>query len=770
MIDIKVYNAEQIGGCFTVITTSSAKIMIDYGLPLPGAKEEQEDFDWENDTVDAVFITHYHGDHVGKILEIPPEIPIYMGKGTKKILLNIHKALVRVPKYRDEQGRWLRLLNSKQIREVEENVPITDIKDIVISAYRVDHSAYDAYMYLIEADGKVVLHTGDFRGHGYRGPKMLETIHEHVHKDGRMVDYLITEGTMMGDRKNEEVKSEEELQEEATKLFGECKYAFLVISSTNLDSLYSFYKAARAYDMRMYCYNYYFYNQLKTFSDLAEENRDDYQFDLIHTVNFDTPLGEDIWRKPKTQEELMRKHGFLCVIRADDKYHPWIERFKDKNPWVIYSMWDGYINRDKGKDAYNKEWADFFEPYTISGQYKDLHTSGHATAKMIAEVINAVDPKEEIIPMHTENVDGFKELKIDERYKQIVKTYDRKRVSTMQRCKEIIDSIICNQDKKDYFFVSPNRTGNGFTLYVYGSDLVAVSINDDNEMIIDLYQGNEEYDRKSNTIKYGFHDYMVEGENVYQEYKKVNCTNVQDVISFYKSNWEALVKGAYNWALSNCISRSVNNPNYERMRETQIASKNNNLSEMRIAIVAMECPINAGTKLAKPDLIGVYEKNGELVFQYIEYKCTPAGNKGTTLKDHFKDMAEYIDSVELKQSVLKYLKQMIELDYIKIDNKYKEVLETVQIEKIHTEIGFWFSHMKKTHTKSPSGNEKEYVSEHGFRTKYDEMKSYIEENAEEYSHVIDRMKFLFLENESEIVDVEKMLSTVAEWDAGKNRL
>lgn len=47
-----MYNAEQIGGCLTVITTSKAKIMIDYGLPLPGAKAEQEDFDWEHDTVD----------------------------------------------------------------------------------------------------------------------------------------------------------------------------------------------------------------------------------------------------------------------------------------------------------------------------------------------------------------------------------------------------------------------------------------------------------------------------------------------------------------------------------------------------------------------------------------------------------------------------------------------------------------------------------------------------------------------------------------------
>ena len=363
-----MYNAEQIGGCFTVITTSRAKIMIDYGLPLPGAKEEQEDFDWENDSVDAVFITHYHGDHVGKILDIPKNVPIFMGKTTKQIMLNIHEALVRVQELKEEQQKWIDLLKSNRIEIVQENKPITKIKGIIVTPYSVDHSAYDAYMYLIEADGKVILHTGDFRGHGYRGSIMLDTIKTHVHENGRKVEYLITEGTMMGDRKNEEVMGEEKLQEEAIKLFGEYKYAFLIISSTNLDSLYSFYKAARAYDMRMYCYNYYFYHQLKTFSELAKERGDDYQFDYIHTANFDAPLGGEIWRKPKTQEELMRKHGFLCVIKANDKYHSWIERFKDKNPLVIYSMWDGYINKDKGKEAYNEEWAEFFKPYIVSGR------------------------------------------------------------------------------------------------------------------------------------------------------------------------------------------------------------------------------------------------------------------------------------------------------------------------------------------------------------------------------------------------------------------
>lgn len=421
MIDIKVYNAEQIGGCFTVITTSKAKIMIDYGLPLPGAKTEQEDFDWKNDTVDAVFITHYHGDHVGKILDIPDTIPLYMGETTRQVMLNIHETLVCVPELKEEQEEWIQLLRSNRIETVYANEPITKINGIKVIPYSVDHSAYDAYMYLIEADGKVVLYTGDFRGHGYRGSKMLDVIKYYVHKNGRKVDYLITEGTMLGDRKHEKVKKESDLYKEARGLFKKHRYVFLVISSTNLDSLVSFYHAAMDNKMYMYCYSYYLYKQLKIFSNTAGKKSPWYQFEDVYTVDFERKLSHELWDKDKTQEELMQEHGFLCVIKSEDKYNEWIAKFKDKNPLVIYSMWDGYIEEGKGNDAYNKEWADFFKPYRESKQFRQLHTSGHATAKMIEDVIKAVNPQEEIIPMHTEDIEAFKELDIDDKYKKMIK-------------------------------------------------------------------------------------------------------------------------------------------------------------------------------------------------------------------------------------------------------------------------------------------------------------------------------------------------------------
>ena len=80
------------------------------------------------------------------------------------------------------------------------NVPI-DIKGkIQVSPYYVSHSAFGAYMFKIEVEGKTILHTGDFRKHGYLGKGLFRTLQYLVGP----VDLLIIEGTMLG-RKEEKV-------------------------------------------------------------------------------------------------------------------------------------------------------------------------------------------------------------------------------------------------------------------------------------------------------------------------------------------------------------------------------------------------------------------------------------------------------------------------------------------------------------------------------------------------------------------------------------
>ena len=60
--------ANQIGGCITEIATKDDKIFIDLGSNVPGSDKT----DYSADEVrritadaDAIFYSHYHGDHVG---------------------------------------------------------------------------------------------------------------------------------------------------------------------------------------------------------------------------------------------------------------------------------------------------------------------------------------------------------------------------------------------------------------------------------------------------------------------------------------------------------------------------------------------------------------------------------------------------------------------------------------------------------------------------------------------------------------------------------
>ena len=412
LADIKIYNSNQIGANYTVISSSGKKIMIDYGQTLPGSTKEQQDFDWKNDTVDAVFFTHYHGDHVGRILEIPKDIPLYMGSTARLIMLNIHRRLSRYPKHHKEQMEYVELLeNEERIHLFTEGKPCEMIGDIEVIPYSVDHSAYDAYMLLVKTPDENILHTGDFREHGYRGSKIVKLLERLVlpKADGR-IDTLIIEGTMM-ERQGEKVRTEYELQQEATKLFHTHKYVFLVCSSTNLDTLASFHKAALKNHMYTYCYSDYLLEQLKTFTETAGKRTNLYKFKNTYLVELDRKIAHKDWIEPKSQENIMREYGFLCMIKPGKQYAEWIERFADLQPLLIYSLWGGYL--DYKCDAYNKEWADFFAPYIKSSQYLSLHTSGHATPDTIAKIIETVNPQKRIYPMHTGKAEEFKKLPID---------------------------------------------------------------------------------------------------------------------------------------------------------------------------------------------------------------------------------------------------------------------------------------------------------------------------------------------------------------------
>ena len=75
---------DQIGGCVTEYESNGWRLFVDFGEQLPGCKHtgalEIEGLSKGDISKSALLITHYHGDHIGCIKELPKELPIYMGK------------------------------------------------------------------------------------------------------------------------------------------------------------------------------------------------------------------------------------------------------------------------------------------------------------------------------------------------------------------------------------------------------------------------------------------------------------------------------------------------------------------------------------------------------------------------------------------------------------------------------------------------------------------------------------------------------------------
>lgn len=450
MAEIITYRENQIGGCVTLITAEkdgeTHRILIDYGLSLDGS-DKPDDFKemWEVNPPEAVFFTHYHGDHVGRLMEIPEGITIYMGETAREVMINIQEALCKVQD--EEQAK----LHRKELELLRDDNRVKTFKwngryyehihlpGFVIEPYSVDHSAYDAYMFLIEANDdtkesgkKVILHTGDFRGHGRRGKRTLDIVNYYVHKNERQVDSLVIEGTMMS-RSNETVMSEVQMQREACEYLKDHKYAFLICSSTNLDSLAGFYRAAQEasgskYGRYMYTYNSYVAKQLETFTEKAGAFADVYKFENVDILRLDKELRHEKWNDPKSLREVMENYGFLSLIKPEEWCEKYVDVFVDdyKNgvidemPVIIYSMWEGYVNPKN--PARNEGWIEFLNRQEAKGvELKHLHTSGHATVQMIEEMIKVVDPQEEIVPIHTECRDAFYELNIGEELKKRIR-------------------------------------------------------------------------------------------------------------------------------------------------------------------------------------------------------------------------------------------------------------------------------------------------------------------------------------------------------------
>lgn len=358
--------SHQIGGIAVEIKTDSTRIIIDMGdeltmdncyqpkpLNISGVTDK-------NGKCSAVFFTHYHGDHTGQLPNIRKDIPIFMGELTKDILLTTMQ---------NAEQETINRIKSAKIFEAGQKIPIGNI---TVTPYSIDHSACDSYMFLIEAEGKKILHTGDFRTHGFRGKAVPKILRSFIKK----VDVLITEGTNIS-RENKEVVTERHLQNKVKEYMKEYKYVFAYTSSTNLERICGFAKAVP---------------QGKYFIC------DEYQYKLLDIIEDHLGKFSDLYRNIKKiiyGNNLITKfqdRGFLMMVRDNSMFRKIIPQFDKNKSIMLYSMWDGYRTHPESTIP---------EFLALTGKWEYLHTSGHAYIEDIKEMVKIINPSY-IIPIHTD--------------------------------------------------------------------------------------------------------------------------------------------------------------------------------------------------------------------------------------------------------------------------------------------------------------------------------------------------------------------------------
>ena len=434
VVNIKIHRGtSQIGGTITEIFTENTHIFIDFGSELTVNPEDSTDNKMidmiKSAKCDTVLFSHYHGDHVGLLEHIPQkdirgkEITLGIGKVARQVLVNIQNTLAKdVSSNPDERQAHKNMLNLLQdnrrwldfmdaLTEGNEQYSTFDIGDFHITTIRVDHSAYDSYMFVIEAEGKCIVHTGDFRVHGRLGEGFFDRLKEFM--ADKKVDVLLIEGTMLG-RLDEEPMSEEKLLEKAITLLRkpENKYAFLICSSTNMESLASFHKAVlisnsikeksgnKDFKRAMYI-NHYVKEQM----DLFASAEPDITWGFRKANPFEQQ-GKYNEKLGMSQREYMEENGFLILLGKSDAYKKYIEPFKEKNPLLIYSMWDGYVKDEKAA-TYDEAWGAVYNSFE---RKEKLHTSGHAVKKDLEEMSAIVNPQQAIVPIHTEFKESYEKL------------------------------------------------------------------------------------------------------------------------------------------------------------------------------------------------------------------------------------------------------------------------------------------------------------------------------------------------------------------------
>lgn len=339
----------------------------------------------------AVVISHPHLDHYGLAGDVAA--PVIMGQAAWRILAEA----------RFFTGGVLPPTPSWFLRYRE---PI-EIGPFTITPFLNDHSAFDAYSLLVEADGRRLFYTGDIRGHGRK-----RGIFEELLRQPPDVDVLLMEGTNIREGVDADARgpSESHVEHSVAELARSTSGMVLAaLSPQNIDRLVTIYRAAiksgRELVLDLYGATIAAATGLATIPQATWDRVRVYlpRSQRARVIKQGEFARTDAVRAARIYpEELRTRAGELIMLFRGSMARELAVSKCLVGAHLVWSMWPGYL-RDESGVALQEFLHESEIPTSVH------HSSGHAFVPDLRRLVDALKPAR-VVPIHSFASDRFGEL------------------------------------------------------------------------------------------------------------------------------------------------------------------------------------------------------------------------------------------------------------------------------------------------------------------------------------------------------------------------
>jgi len=392
----------EIGGrCIEIAADDGRRIVLDVGRPLSAGWDDKVEsppvpgFAEVDPTLVGVIISHPHLDHYGLFAAIPSRPPVFIGREAAAVL----KAA----------AFFSPITHGVDPSGFLEHRKSFTLGPFTVTPFLNDHSAFDAYSLLIDADGQRLFYTGDIRAHGRKAAMFDELLA----RPPSNVEVMLMEGTHVradGSHDESVFATESDLEERFVTLCHETPGAVVVFGSAqNLDRLVTVYRAAKKSGRELVVDLYGATVAAATRESIPQPGfpglrvyvpqrqrvlvKQSGEFDRVNAIKEHRVFAEELAANPARFIFHVPSSTARELVKAEVLHSAGV---------AVWSLWEGYLRTPSG--AALESLLTRNEVALTS-----VHTSGHASVPDLRRLVESINPSR-VVPVHSEATRRFGDL------------------------------------------------------------------------------------------------------------------------------------------------------------------------------------------------------------------------------------------------------------------------------------------------------------------------------------------------------------------------